>query len=372
VTSVSRQPFAVTSFDNTTLDAVAYVPHTTASLPNGTSARFPVLMFLHGWGESKEVYEGAAASPLAGTPAQGSPADGVNRLHDFAIAGFISVAYDARGFGASGGQATVAGPAEQKDFSVVLDRVLKAFQATGFVGVVGQSYGAGEGLLAWPTSRASGRRCSSTVGPTCTRASCPATSRSLSGPKRSTVRHDWQQGPVFADDPRLARRRPYAARACDRASPDGRAQCLGTASLRRQTLFLCQGMQESLFPQIDDIWGGAGGFTRAYVSVGGHGATMRAAGTDPGMGQFFLQGFDTHVDSWPALATPDALGGDGAEYAVFPRPRPSAVPARAGPVAGCKVERHLHHQAARSGESPSGARRSVGSLGPSHEPCPTN
>ncbi|HEX2065342.1 MAG TPA: CocE/NonD family hydrolase C-terminal non-catalytic domain-containing protein, partial [Candidatus Thermoplasmatota archaeon] len=89
----------------------------------------------------------------------------------------------------------------------------------------------------------------------------------------------------------------------------------------RKPLLLCQGMQESLFPQADQAWEGAGGFTRAVVFTGGHGANDPTCWARAlAWFQFFLGGHDTKVDRWPALQTVDASGiGPPVEYDAFPR-----------------------------------------------------
>jgi hypothetical protein len=80
-------------------------------------------------------------------------------------------------------------------------------------------------------------------------------------------------------------------------------------------------MQESLFPQADQAWSAAGGFTRVIVFTGGH-------GTDPELCWskaldwflYFLGGHDTGVKTWPALSTVDAAGSDMLAFTQFPKP----------------------------------------------------
>jgi dienelactone hydrolase len=84
-------------------------------------------------------------------------------------------------------------------------------------------------------------------------------------------------------------------------------------------LLLCQGVEESLFPQIDTAWQNAGGFTRAVTYTGGHGSASQHC-WDRALDwfRFFLAGYDTRVDAWPALDTVDADGTGPYTYASFP------------------------------------------------------
>jgi len=95
-------------------------------------------------------------------------------------------------------------------------------------------------------------------------------------------------------------------------------------------IFACQGLQETLFPQADRAWQSAGGFARGYVYTGGHssqdaGCWSRALDWF----HFFLAGFDTRVDSWPALETVDAAGGASVPYVTLPATVPETLHLRA-------------------------------------------
>jgi hypothetical protein len=84
-------------------------------------------------------------------------------------------------------------------------------------------------------------------------------------------------------------------------------------------IFMCQGMQESLFPQIDEAWAGTPSFARTYIFTGGHGAdNPECWRLTLDWFRFFLAGFDTEVDQWPALRTQDAAGGNEVAYDEFP------------------------------------------------------
>jgi hypothetical protein len=85
----------VPSFDGTPLD-------TDLTLPDGASGPLPLIVMLHGWGDSKAQFESAT---LAG--------NGTNTWHWnnvwFAAHGFAVLTYTARGFGESCGQDPAAG-----------------------------------------------------------------------------------------------------------------------------------------------------------------------------------------------------------------------------------------------------------------------
>src|ERR1051325_2874417 len=113
VNGFEKSMVTIPSFDSTPLSTIIYAPTSSDTLPDGSPPRWGVVAFLHGWGDFKEMYEGAGGATGAPVPADpsGTAPSSVNRLEAFARAGLIAVAYDARGFGQSGGMATVAGPA---------------------------------------------------------------------------------------------------------------------------------------------------------------------------------------------------------------------------------------------------------------------
>src|ERR1041385_9578777 len=70
VTGVERSNVTITSFDGTQLAAIIYDPVTGDSAPGGAVARWGTVVFIHGWGEFKEMYEGApGAAAGMGPPA---------------------------------------------------------------------------------------------------------------------------------------------------------------------------------------------------------------------------------------------------------------------------------------------------------------
>src|SRR5688572_1801849 len=152
VTGVAKGSLTIPSFDETALSTVLYRPLTDDTLPDGAPIPWGVVVFLHGWGFFKDQFQGAAG--VSGAPAQASAAAGQvpygpDQMQLFAEQGLIAVAYDARGFGRSGGTATVAGPAEMADLDAVLDHVAEHYPTSGRVGLIGTSYGGGQAFQAW-------------------------------------------------------------------------------------------------------------------------------------------------------------------------------------------------------------------------------
>ncbi|MES2153747.1 MAG: alpha/beta fold hydrolase [bacterium] len=292
VDRVTSANYTVASVDAAKLAVIAQVPATNDTVA-GHAPAWPVVIFLHGWGGQKEDY--------------------APQLAQFAEAGFISIAYDARGFGASQGQTTVAGTIEQSDLGAIIADARVRFPPTGRIGIVGQSYGGGQALLAWANNDDVTTVVSQYGWTDLAAGLIPANvpkaewaqslyAYGLVGAKGdySPMITAWYQQLYTRQDLGTVRKEML-----DRSVVGHMAQVT-------KPLFACQGMQESLFPQIDSVWSGAGGFTRAYVYQGGHG------GDDPGCWsrtldwfEFFLAGFDTRVDSWPALETVDASGLGG-------------------------------------------------------------
>jgi predicted acyl esterase len=324
VTGVEKSMATIASFDGTQLSAVIYTPTSGDTLPDGSPPRWGVVVFLHGWGDFKEMYEGAGGATGAPIPSDpsGTAPYSVNRLEAFAKQGLIAVAYDARGFGQSGGMATVAGPAEMADLDAVIDHVAAHFPTNGLVGVVGQSYGGGEAYQAWADDPRV-----TTVVPMygwvdLYQGLLPGNVPKLqwahmllgigeAGGKGqiSPMVYDWYQKAFTRTDLETVH-----------AQMDQRSSLPRMASVSKP-LLVCQGMEESLFPQADLAWSHAGGFTRAIVFTGGHGA-------DPPLCWsraldwflYFLAGKDTKVTTWPALDTVDAVAGGGGalDYTPFP------------------------------------------------------
>src|ERR1051326_4284091 len=76
VTGVQKSQATITSFDQTPLSAVIDAPVTGDTLPDGSPVRWGIVVFLHGWGDSKEFYEGAGGAtgaPLPPDPAGQGP-----------------------------------------------------------------------------------------------------------------------------------------------------------------------------------------------------------------------------------------------------------------------------------------------------------
>lgn len=355
VAGVVRSTFIVAAQDGTSLSVLAYEPQAQAAGPDGAPPRWPVAVFLHGWGGAKEDYEGAEA-PVAGpaaTPAPPSlpvptatpnpssplpslpspvpslpalpstptpPGGGPNRLRELALQGFLAVAYDARGFGASGGQTTVGGPLEQSDLAKVLDALTQRFATSGRIGLVGQSYGAGQALLAWAQDPRITAVAAHYGWTDLYDALLPGNVPKLEwaqflyaygqtgGGRYSETVHRWYQSLYTRSD-------------LDALRSEMAERSLGTRA-GTAPLYLCQGLQETLFPQLDRAVAAAtrgGAFVRADTYVGGHGAD------DPTCWlhtvdwlRFFLKGEDTHVDAWPLLTTVDAVGKNTARYDAMP------------------------------------------------------
>lgn len=327
ITGVEKAAYTIPSFDETELDAVVYAPLTGDTLADGSPPTFGVVVFLHGWGVFKEQFEGTQGT--TGLPEQagavtGQAPYGANRLQAFAEQGLIAVAYDARGFGRSGGTAMVASAAEMQDLDAVLDFVDSRYATSGLVGVLGQSYGGGQAFLAW------------TDNPRITTAA----------PQFGWV--DLYEGLVQGDVPKTSwgaleaglgvaggkgmvspDLAEWLQKATTRTDLDGvEAEMDLRSALPRmpgtaKPLLLCQGLQETLFPQADLAWKAAGGFTRALIVEGGHGVdddTCWARTLDWML--YFVGGRDTGVHGWPALSTVDAAGGELLDYPEFPRSVP--------------------------------------------------
>ena len=321
VTGTTLANVTIPSFDGaTTLAALIRSPLTNDTLPDGSAARWPVVVFLHGWGGGKESFTGGRGG-LPGSEAMG----GVDRLEQFARAGFIAVAYDARGFGQSTGHADVAGPATMGDLGVVLDWVAANYASSGKVGVLGESYGAGQAYLAW----AKDPRVTTAV-PMYGWVDLADALIPNDVPKLEWAQFLYGYGLVGSQGRYDAMIHEWYTQVYTRSDLETvRAQmeersalsALGSAG-NTKPLLLCQGMQETLFPQADiaaQAATTAGAFVRTYVYTGGHGASEPACWSRAlDWFQFFLAGFDTRVDGWPALETSDAVAELGASYQAWP------------------------------------------------------
>lgn len=298
----------LTSFDGrTVLAMVAYVPETEPAVPP------PTLVFLHGWGGTKESF--------------------TDRMAQAAADGFLAVAYDARGFGESTGSSTVGGPAERDDLAFILD-TLQARYGAGRIGLVGGSYGGGQALMAWAEN------------PDVVTVAAHygwfdlADGLAPGGvPKLAWGEFLYGYGRAKGGtyDPIVDRWYANAHLRMDMANTlrqmrERSVAHNGLASTAKP-LFVCQGLQETLFPQMGDAQASAG-FVRAYGYTGGHGSADEGCWlrTMDWM-RFFLQGRDTHVDAWPALETMDADGVSVHSYPTYPEPAPTAAYLRAPDLA---------------------------------------
>lgn len=325
VTGVEKAAYTVPSFDETDLATVVYAPVSGDTLADGSPPRWGVVVFLHGWGFFKEQYEGAGGA--TGAPEQADPAVtqapyGINRLQAFAQAGLIAVAYDARGFGQSGGTTTVAGPAELADLGAILDFIEGHYATNGFVGLVGQSYGGGQAFQAWVDEPRV-----TTIVPMygwvdlyegLLQGDVPKAEWAGSLLAVGGAGTQGQMSPMVADW--LSK----AATRSDLASVKGDMavrSALPRLAAVDKPLFLCQGLQETLFPQANLAWESAGGFTRAHIYTGGHGTVDEACWAKAlDWMLYFVGGRDTGVHAWPALTSVDASGGEELPYAEFPVP----------------------------------------------------
>ncbi len=309
VTDVVQHELDLLSFDNvTTLSTVILEPRSPDALPDGSPPAWPVVVFLHGWGGTKESWM------------DGMGVEGAGVLEDFARAGMIVVAYDARGFGRSTGFATVAGPAELEDLNAVLDHVEARFATNGYIGVTGASYGAGQSLLAW----AKNPRITTAVSqygwtdlydglvPGNVPKVAWAQALYIGGAPASQARYD----PMIHDWYQSMYSRANLERIQDEMASRSSLPLLAQTD---KPLLVCQGMQETLFPQAHKIWENAGGFTRAIIYDGGHSVSSpECLEKTRQWFQYFLGGHDTGVDHWPALTTTDANGGRVITYKQFP------------------------------------------------------
>jgi predicted acyl esterase len=324
VTGTDRTAYTIPSFDGTDIAATVYSPVSGDTLPDGSPPKWGMVVMLHTWGFFKEQFEGPAGGSGAPVPPDPTGAAGhtVNRLQQFAQEGVVAVAYDARGFGQSGGMATVAGPAELADLDAVIDFVASHYPTSGRVALVGQSYGAGTALEAY----ASDPRVTTAVP---MYGWVDLYNGLIPG---NVPKAEWAgellavgaAGSKAQLDPMIA---TWLQKAASRqglesvhAEMDARS-ALGRLAAVDKPLLVCQGMQETLFPQADEAWSTAAGFTRAVVFQGGHGEddpTCWARALD--WVEYFVVGKDTGVDGWPALSTVDARGGGFLDYPAFPQP----------------------------------------------------
>lgn len=322
VTQVARHEAVVDTADGASLATVVYEPKSSDMAPDGSAPRWGTVIFVHGWGFFKETYEGAGGATQTPVPASEDAKYTVNRLEAFAQAGLLAVAYDARGFGRSTGTSTIAGAAEMADLEAVRLWAQDRFPTNGRFGVVGVSYGGGHAFQAWADN------------PHITTAvpmygwvdlyqglapgNVPKAEWAVSLGSVGVAGSKGMVSPILAE---------WYQKAITRTELDSVQAEMGTRSVAgrmgavTKPLFVCQGMQETLFPQVDQAWREAGGFTRAYVFTGAHGTQDPVCwARSLEWFRYFLGGHDTGVDAWPALSTVDADGGREVDYPAFPRP----------------------------------------------------
>ncbi|MGB1696802.1 MAG: CocE/NonD family hydrolase [Thermoplasmatota archaeon] len=322
VTGTSQETLNIASFDGTELSTIIYAPLTQDSLPDGSEPPFPVVVFMHAWAFPKEMYEYH----------QGSPTEApYSILETFAQQGFITVAYDSRGWGQSGGQTTASFTNEMKDFDAVLEYVNANFKTNGEVGVTGVSLGAGQAMKLWAENDNV-----TTVVPhngwvDLYEGVVPGNVPKLewfeflylagvagTGLQLGPEVHDWYQA-------------AYTRNNLDdvRAAMDLRSTHDVVDSVTKP-LFTCQGLQESLFPQSHMAWENAPGFVRAYYYAGGHN-TRDGECWDRTLDWFlyFLQGQDNGVDNWPPIVSVDASGGEPMELKEWPETQDQVLYLRA-------------------------------------------
>lgn len=323
VTGVEKAAYMVPSFDETNLATVVYAPLSADTLPDGSPPTWGVVVFLHGWGFFKEQYEGtvgATGAPEQAGAVLGQAPYGINRLQAFAQQGLIAVAYDSRGFGQSGGSASVAGPAEMADLGAILDFVASRYSTNGLVGLIGQSYGGGQAFNAWADDPRI-----TTIVPMYGWVDLYDGLLQDNVPKAQWAASLFAVGTAGSQaglSPMVTEWLDKAVTRTDLETVE--AQMDQRSSLPRlgavdKPLLVCQGLQETLLPQADQAWEAAGGFTRAVVSTGGHGADDEgcwAKSLDWML--YFVAGRDTGVDAWPALTSVDAAGGEALAYDEFP------------------------------------------------------
>ena len=307
----------IQSADGTALSAVVYEPLASEALPDGSEPTFPAVIFVHGFGFSKEMW----LCPPMGEPGQPAlpddPCPFENLLQRFAEAGFIAIAYDTRGFGRSEAQVTVVGPAELADLDAVIDHIEDGpYAHNGKTGITGISYGGGHALMGLATNPRIDAAAAHQGWHDLYEALLPG----------NTPKAEWSallvgEGTVGSAASLHPSIYGWLLDGVQRTNLDGVEADLdsrspaGLLEAIDRPLLLCHGMQDTLFTQVDDLWDTHGGFTRTVIHDGGHGVL------DPGCWDktedwfaFFLRGVDSHVDEWPVLETVDVAGGNSVRF----------------------------------------------------------
>lgn len=287
------------------LDAILYEPQTRDTI-DGEDPRWPLVVMVHPWGFPKETYQNA---PLSTEGQAGEPQD---LMAIFAESGLMVIAYDTRGWGQSGGESTAAGPAEMRDLRNVINYTETHYRTNGNVGVTGISYGGGHAFNAWATMDEVDTVVPHNAWVDLFLALFPGNVPKLEwgvqlygtgeagfgGGGSSPAMTDWMNTMTARQDVDAV---------------DGVHNQLDVRSIldhgvknTEKPIFMCSGLQDTLFNQNHLAWMHAPGFVRAQYYDGGHNTLDEECWLKTrDWFQFFLAGIDTGVDAWPFLTTPD-------------------------------------------------------------------
>lgn len=281
-----------------------YEPVTRDARADGSAIEFPLMMLFHPFGFAKEYFEETPMNEDGGDPRR-------NIMMEFAERGFVVVAHDNRGFGRSGGEVGIATAAEMSDIELLRQHVEATRPTNGLVGVAGPSLGGGTSLRAWsenPNIDAAANMFGwidlydaimpGNVPKAEWAAALLALGTATSGGSLSSEVYGWVDDAVARQN--LAQME---------SQMDARSAGL-RIPFTDKPLLNCQGMQETLFPQIDRIWDITPGFVRNVVYTGGH-ATEAPVCWDRTIDfmDYWLRGAETGVDDWAFLETVDANEG---------------------------------------------------------------
>ncbi len=300
----------VESSDGTELSVKVYEPLTRDARSDGSPIQFPVMIMLHPWGFAKEYFENA---PMA-EPSQDSPDVRVNLMQEFAEQGFITVAYDNRGFGRSDGEVGIAGVGEMMDLEAIRQWIggggpgSANFHVNGYYGVAGVSLGGGTALRGFVSNPEIDTVIDIYGWVDMYESIAPGNT-----PKAAWSAALFAQGEAASRGRLSSEVEEWLGKAVQRVDLTTVEAQMDTRSaaerlpLTDKPAFFCQGMQESLFPQIDKKWELADGFTRSFIFTGGHGVQdPRCWERALDWADYFLRGVDNDVPDWPFLETDDA------------------------------------------------------------------
>ncbi len=315
VTGFTKHERTILGFDNVSLSAVIFEPQTSDALPDGGAPAWPVVVFLHGWGNTKEYWNDLPATSHNGAPRL--------LLEQFAMEGFLVAAYDARGFGRSGGEVSFAGPAEMADLSAVIDHLATNFTTNGFVGVTGMSYGAGQAAQAWAkdprVTTAALHQGWTNLFDALAAGNVPkvgwisaiaAEGGPTSRARFSPMMSEWVQA-------------LYTRQGMDSVQEQMSLRDVDPEFMHTdKPLYVCDALQDSLMTEGDRIRE-APGFVRGRIFTGGHGDYDAACWQETlDWFKFFLAGHANGVASWPEISTVDAANERQVTYATYPEVTP--------------------------------------------------